>query len=93
MARSLASLWGKVEVDFPAIMLRMRRLRADISPTDSCERFQTELGIDVFQVLPVIEPHQQGETAFWHIQGWTKVQPRGSHAILSVPGKASHALV
>ncbi|KAK9804451.1 hypothetical protein WJX73_003301 [Symbiochloris irregularis] len=40
---------GKVEVDFPGIMRRMRRLRADISPTDSCARFQTELGIDIFQ--------------------------------------------
>lgn len=34
-------------VDFPGIMERMRRLRADISPHDSVQRF-TELGIDVF---------------------------------------------
>ena len=36
-----------VEVDFPAAMERMRRLRAGISPHDSAERF-TELGVDVF---------------------------------------------
>ena len=35
------------EVDFPAVMERMRRLRADISPHDSARRF-TQLGIDVF---------------------------------------------
>jgi pyruvate/2-oxoglutarate dehydrogenase complex dihydrolipoamide dehydrogenase (E3) component len=34
-------------VDFPAVMERMRRLRADISPHDSAARFR-ELGVDVF---------------------------------------------
>ena len=34
-------------VDFAAVMQRMRRLRASISPHDSARRF-TELGIDVF---------------------------------------------
>ena len=34
-------------VNFPAVMQRMRRLRADISPHDSAARFR-ELGIDVF---------------------------------------------
>lgn len=36
-----------IEVDFPAVMERMRRVRADISPHDSVERF-SKLGIDVF---------------------------------------------
>ena len=36
-----------VQVDFPAVMERMRKLRAGISHLDSAERF-TELGIDVF---------------------------------------------
>ncbi|MBW3542255.1 MAG: mercuric reductase [Planctomycetes bacterium] len=35
------------EVDFPAVMERMRRLRAQISPHDSATRFR-DLGIDVF---------------------------------------------
>lgn len=34
-------------VDFPAVMERMRRLRADIAPHDSAARFRS-LGIDVF---------------------------------------------
>ncbi|MEM7697486.1 MAG: mercuric reductase [Verrucomicrobiota bacterium] len=38
---------GEVAVDFPVAMERMRRLRADISPHDSAERF-SELGIDVY---------------------------------------------
>ena len=36
-----------VTVDFAAVMERMRKLRSDISPHDSAERFQG-LGIDVF---------------------------------------------
>ncbi len=36
-----------VQVDFPAVMERMRRLRADISPHDSAARF-AKLGVDVF---------------------------------------------
>ncbi|MEY2882153.1 MAG: hypothetical protein RLZZ15_4533 [Verrucomicrobiota bacterium] len=40
-------LGGEVTVDFPAVMERMRRLRADISPHDSAARFR-ELGVDVF---------------------------------------------
>ena len=35
------------EIDFGAVMERMRKLRADISPHDSAERFR-DLGIDVF---------------------------------------------
>src|SRR5437899_367532 len=35
------------QVDFAAVMERMRKLRADISPHDSAERF-TKLGVDVF---------------------------------------------
>jgi pyruvate/2-oxoglutarate dehydrogenase complex dihydrolipoamide dehydrogenase (E3) component len=36
-----------IEVDFPAVMERMRKLRAGISENDSAERFQ-KLGVDVF---------------------------------------------
>jgi len=35
------------EIDFPAVMERMRKLRADLSPHDSAQRF-AELGVDVF---------------------------------------------
>src|SRR5213596_2588273 len=41
-------LVGKpVEIDFPAVMERMRKLRADLSPHDSAQRF-ADLGVDVF---------------------------------------------
>lgn len=36
-----------VGVSFPAVMERMRRLRAEISPNDSARRFQ-EMGVDVY---------------------------------------------
>ena len=36
-----------VEVDFAAVMERMRRLRSNISPHDSAKRF-SDLGVDVF---------------------------------------------
>ncbi|WP_445626861.1 mercuric reductase [Nostoc sp. DSM 114167] len=36
-----------IDVDFPKVMARMRKIRADISPNDSAERFQ-KLGVDVF---------------------------------------------
>ncbi|MBI2921164.1 MAG: mercuric reductase [Planctomycetes bacterium] len=38
---------GPVTVDFPAVMERLRRLRAQIAPNDSVRRF-TGLGVDVF---------------------------------------------
>lgn len=38
---------GSVEVDFPAVMERMRRVRAAISRHDSAQRY-TEAGVDVF---------------------------------------------
>ena len=38
---------GEIQVDFAAVMTRMRRLRSSISPHDSAQRF-TELGVDVF---------------------------------------------
>ncbi|OUL23249.1 mercuric reductase [Nostoc sp. T09] len=56
-ARVVGELWdGKelginipklIDVDFSAVMARMRRIRAGISPHDSAERFQ-KLGVDVF---------------------------------------------
>lgn len=38
---------GEVTVDFPAVMARMRRIRADISHHDAATRFR-DLGIDVY---------------------------------------------
>ncbi len=35
-------------MDFGKVMARLRRLRADISPADSADRFAKLLGVDVF---------------------------------------------
>lgn len=37
-----------VDIDFPAVMERLRRIRAAISLHDSAKRFQQEFGVDVF---------------------------------------------
>ncbi|MEG4840650.1 mercuric reductase [Microcoleus sp. B9-D4] len=37
-----------VEVDFAAVMERLRRIRAGISDVDSVQRYQDKLGVDVF---------------------------------------------
>ncbi len=37
-----------VEVDFPAVMERLREIRSRISAHDSARRFRDELGVDVF---------------------------------------------
>lgn len=39
---------GQVEVDFPFIMERMRKIRAQISENDSAERFSKSMGIDLY---------------------------------------------
>jgi pyruvate/2-oxoglutarate dehydrogenase complex dihydrolipoamide dehydrogenase (E3) component len=39
---------GEVRVDFGAVMQRMRKLRAQIAPHDSAQRFSQDLGVDVF---------------------------------------------
>jgi pyruvate/2-oxoglutarate dehydrogenase complex dihydrolipoamide dehydrogenase (E3) component len=39
---------GQVEVDFPFIMERMRKIRAEISVNDSAARFSNQLGVDVY---------------------------------------------
>jgi len=39
---------GTVEVDFQAVMERMRRIRTGISPNDSAKRFSEHYGIDVY---------------------------------------------
>jgi pyruvate/2-oxoglutarate dehydrogenase complex dihydrolipoamide dehydrogenase (E3) component len=40
-------LAGAVDVDFAAVMRRMREVRLRISPNDSVDRFSRELGVDV----------------------------------------------
>lgn len=46
-ARSFGIETPDIKIDFPAVMERMRRVRAGISDADSAQRFQ-KLGVDVF---------------------------------------------
>jgi len=50
--RDAAALGWRVppgaDADFDAVMARMRRIRAQISPTDSAARYRDEKGVDVF---------------------------------------------
>lgn len=39
---------GQVEIDFPFIMERMRKIRAEISVNDSAARFSNQMGVDVY---------------------------------------------
>ena len=39
---------GEISVDFGYVMERMRRLRAQISPVDSAQRYSGQLGVDLF---------------------------------------------
>lgn len=39
---------GEINVDFAAVMERLRRVRAEISPNDSAKKFQQDYGVDVF---------------------------------------------
>mmetsp|Transcript_29064 Transcript_29064/g.41548 ORF Transcript_29064/g.41548 Transcript_29064/m.41548 type:complete len:671 (-) Transcript_29064:105-2117(-) len=47
LADSGISINGNVQIDFPKIMERVRRIRSEISPNDSADRF-TKLGVEVF---------------------------------------------
>lgn len=42
-------LEGEVHIDFAAVMQRLRKIRARISPLDSAKRYSEQLGVDVFQ--------------------------------------------
>ena len=39
---------GEPNIDFAAVMERMRRIRADLSRVDAAKRYQEDLGVDVF---------------------------------------------
>lgn len=42
------TIGGSIKVDFPAIMQRMRKLRADISYDNSVQKLEEDYGIHVF---------------------------------------------
>ncbi len=71
-------IYGDIEVDFPQIMRRMRKLRSDIAPIDGHERGEG-IGVDVYQgfgrlvskntleILPV-DYNYKGENALEEIK-------------------------
>mmetsp|Transcript_35418 Transcript_35418/g.79486 ORF Transcript_35418/g.79486 Transcript_35418/m.79486 type:complete len:694 (-) Transcript_35418:174-2255(-) len=49
---------GQVRIDFPKIMERIRRVRAEISHHDSADRFTKELGVEVYLGRATfVDPH------------------------------------
>jgi pyruvate/2-oxoglutarate dehydrogenase complex dihydrolipoamide dehydrogenase (E3) component len=75
-----------VHVDFPVIMERMRRLRADISPTDSAKRF-SELGIDVFMGDATFTGRETVEVAGQTLRFSRACVATGARAVvLPIPG-------
>jgi pyruvate/2-oxoglutarate dehydrogenase complex dihydrolipoamide dehydrogenase (E3) component len=75
-----------VEVDFPAVMERLRRLRARISRHDSVERF-TGLGVDVFLGQGRFTGRDKVEVDGKTLRFKTAVIATGAHAVEPpVPG-------
>jgi pyruvate/2-oxoglutarate dehydrogenase complex dihydrolipoamide dehydrogenase (E3) component len=79
---------GEVDVDFGAVMARMRRLRANISNNDSVHRL-TDLGIDVFLGTGRFTGPRRIEVDGQTLQFAKAVIATGGHAAApTVPGLA-----
>jgi pyruvate/2-oxoglutarate dehydrogenase complex dihydrolipoamide dehydrogenase (E3) component len=77
---------GRVQVDFGAVMQRMRRVRADLSPVDSVERF-TGMGIDVFQGHGMFVGPDKLEVGFQTLHFRAAVLATGGKVVLPpIPG-------
>jgi pyruvate/2-oxoglutarate dehydrogenase complex dihydrolipoamide dehydrogenase (E3) component len=75
-----------IDVDFPGVMERMRRLRAGISYHDSTERFQ-KLGVDVFFGKATFTKNNTVEVAGKALRYKKAVIATGARAAqLSIPG-------
>lgn len=72
---------SNVAVDFPKIMERMRRLRAQISPHDSATRFR-DLGVDVFLGEAKFTGRQSLEVAGQQLQFAKAVIATGGRAAI-----------
>ena len=76
-----------VSVDFPAVMERMRRLRAQISPNDSAARYQQELGVDIFLGEGRFTSHDTVEVAGKRLRFRKAVIATGTRAVAPpIPG-------
>ncbi len=80
---------GEIEVDFPAIMNRVRAVRARISPNDSVERFDSELGVDVFLGAGHFTGRHEVEVAGERLRFRKAVIATGARAAMpNIPGLA-----
>lgn len=80
---------GLVEVDFPAVMERLRRLRAGLAPHDGAQRF-TELGVDVFLGEACFADERHVEVAGLKLPFRRAVIATGARAALpNIPGLAA----
>lgn len=79
---------GDPQIDFPAVMERMRELRARIGPNDSAERFRS-LGIDVFLGKATFKDQRTVEVGGAELKFSKAVLATGARAIfLPIPGLA-----
>lgn len=73
-------------IDFPAVMQRLRTLRAEISPNDSAERFR-KLGVDVYFGQAQFVDSQTVEVAGQRLKFKKAVIATGARAAIpSIPG-------
>jgi pyruvate/2-oxoglutarate dehydrogenase complex dihydrolipoamide dehydrogenase (E3) component len=80
-----------ISVDFSAVMQRMRKLRAGISPHDSAQRFQ-QLGIDVYFGQATFVDSQTIQVATERLQFRNAVIATGGRAAApSIPGLSTVA--
>ena len=70
---------GGTEADFPAVMERLRRLRAGLGPHDSAARFRS-LGIDVFLGQGVFDGRDTLTVAGQRLRFWRAVIATGARA-------------
>lgn len=77
------------QVNFPAVMERMRRLRSEISPHDSAQRYRDELGVDVFLGEGRFVDSDSVKVDGQHLRFRRAVIATGARAIpLPIPGLA-----
>jgi len=78
---------GPVRVDFPAVMERLRRIRAEISRNDSAQRYRDELGVDVFLGEPKFTGSQSLDIGGKRLKFRKAVITTGARAVdAKIPG-------
>ena len=78
---------AQIEVDFAAVMERMRRLRTKLSPIDSVQRYQQKLGVDVFLGSGHFSSHNTIEVAGQTLHFKKAVIATGARALKpQIPG-------